>query len=109
MSPKDYPEPQQVRDYIAENGIKWGVVAQGLILAAIISVCGIGVSFGGRVIDGIEKINDTLTDVRKEISLLNTGVGINASRIDNLDSVTGRHESEISENRKIIRTYLSRE
>ena len=86
--------PTQVTEKIAENRIKWGTIVQSLILASIIGSGSIAYAFGGHllneskdfkhgVIDGIDGINATLKDIRKDIGELNTGIKVNESRIMN--------------------------
>ena len=69
--PKDYQEPQEVRDYAAERGIKWGSITagiiQGLILAAIIGM------------------NSTLTEIRNIIAGVNTKTEVNSTRVDSVE------------------------
>ena len=86
--------PTQVEDHIAENRIKWGTIVQTLILASIIGTVSMGYSFANHlldesqdfktgIIDGIEGINDTLKEIRKDMSDMNTGLKVNEVRLDN--------------------------
>ena len=87
-------KPTQEADQLAENRIKWGTIIQSLILASIIGSGSIAYTFGGHlfnestdfkhgVIEGIDGINATLKDIRKDIGELNTGIKVNESRIMN--------------------------
>ena len=71
-------KPTQVTDRVAEDRIKWGTIVQSLILASILGSVSIGYAFGSHllaeskdfkngVIDGIEGINATLKDIRKDM------------------------------------------
>ena len=96
--PLDYPKankPVEVVDLNVENGIKWGAIAQGLIFFSVTSVAGIGAYFGDRVITGLDKMNDTLIEVREEISLLNTGVKVNSVRIDHQGADISKNADDI--------------
>ena len=92
----------EVKDIITENGIKWNNVAQALIIATILGVGGIGISFGDRIIVGMDKLNDSLVDIRKEISMANTQGQVNDSRLN-------KHEKDISQNTQDIKQLYSRE
>ena len=93
-------KPTQVEDHIAENRIKWGTIVQTLILAAILGTVSMGYSFANHlmdesqdfktsIIDGIEGINNTLKEMRDDMSNLNTGFKINEVRLES-------HEQRIS-------------
>ena len=99
IPPKDYPDkeqekPTQVEDHIAEDRIKWGTIVQTLILASIIGTVSMGYAFANHlmdesqdfkkgIIDGIEGINNTLKDIRSDMSDMNTGLKVNNTRLDN--------------------------
>jgi cell division protein FtsL len=110
--PKDYLEEkplQKVQDVVAENRIKWGVIAQGLILMMISAIGLMSFTFSGNVIDGITKINETLIEVRKEISNLNTGVSVNTTRIDNHQVQITKLERDVESNRDRITSHIRQE
>ena len=94
-------EPAEVKDVVAENGIRWSIVAQGLILITVAGIGGIGINFGERIITGMEKLNTSLVDIRKEISLANTRGQINGTRLD-------RHEKDITQNTQDIKDLYFR-
>ena len=98
-------KPTQVEDHIAEDRIKWGTIVQSLILVSIIGTVSMGYAFANHlmaesidfkkgVIGGIEGINATLKDLRKDISELNTGVKVNETKIHNHEARISRLESD---------------
>ena len=98
-------KPTQVEDHIAENRIKWGTIVQTLILASIIGTVSMGYSFANHlldesqdfktgIIDGIEGINDTLKEIRKDMSDMNTGLKVNEVRLNNHEDRITRLEDE---------------
>lgn len=103
--PKDHeekPEIPKVQDVVAEDRIKWGVIAQTLILLSITGFGGVVMAIGSTGIDWMEKINNTLIEVRDEISKNNTGVKVNSTRIDNHDNQFESFDSRINDNQKAI-------
>lgn len=94
----------QFRDVRVENGIKWSLIAQSLVVLSVSITVMLGGYFGSRVLDTVddinlsvntsmEKISETLIGIRREVSLISTGTSVNSTRIDSnvkdIDAVRG--------------------
>ncbi len=101
-SPADFHKTTEVRDYVAENGIKWGVIAQGLVLFVITSGTMGGAYFADRLITSVDQMNKTLIEVRGELASLNTGVKVNETRLNNVVIRNNQQDALIGENHKNI-------
>jgi len=103
----DHPKrelPAQVRDIIAENGIKWSAIIQGLIFFSITSFAGVVAYFGDRFITGQDAQSITLIEIREEISAVGSTGKINSNgikvlnkRVDRQDKRNDRQDNTIQQ------------
>ena len=113
ITPKDYEQrrsPTPVEDHVAENRIKWSVVAQSVIIAAIVGLGSFairsGEKFGDNVLNKFDQVNNILMEMNNKMSKINTDNKINSIRLDKHDERFEHIETEIRGNTKAINDYF---